>query len=190
MSITSAKSGATGISLALDNNFMEPIASTLVGASGVNQVTFSDIPQTYKNLQIRGIARATGAYTNVDGLIQFNGDSAANYAHHGVYGDGASGASTAGTSTVAGRFARNALCANSVTASVFAGVYIDILDYANTNRYKTTRSHVGFDANGSGVIEFYASWWMSNLAITSITLTTDGGNFSQYSRFSLYGFKG
>ena len=53
MSITSAKSGATGISLALDNNFMEPIASTLVGSGGSSVITFNDIPQTYKHLQLR-----------------------------------------------------------------------------------------------------------------------------------------
>ena len=53
MSITSAKTGSTSLSLALENNFMEPIASTLVGAGGVSTVTFNDIPQTYKHLQIR-----------------------------------------------------------------------------------------------------------------------------------------
>jgi len=57
MSITSAKTGATGISLALENNFMEPIASTLVGASGSAIIEFNDIPQTYKHLQIRLIGR-------------------------------------------------------------------------------------------------------------------------------------
>ena len=61
MSITSVKSGATGISLALDNNFMEPIATTLVGSTTVNVVTFNDIPQTYKHLQIRAISRRTGS---------------------------------------------------------------------------------------------------------------------------------
>ncbi len=52
MSITSAKTGSTSLSLALENNFMEPIASTLVGAGGVSTVTFNDIPQTYKHLQV------------------------------------------------------------------------------------------------------------------------------------------
>ena len=189
MSITSAKSGATGISLALENNFMEPIASTLLSAS-TNTVIFNDIPQNYKHLQLRGIARATGSYTTVDGLIQLNGDTSANYAHHAIYGDGASATATAGTSTTAGRFARNALCGNSTTASVFAGLCLDVLDYTNTSKNKTTRCLVGYDANGSGVVELESSLWMNTAAITSITLTTDGGSFAQYSRFSLYGIKG
>mgnify|MGYP000739741444 CR=1 FL=1 len=50
MSISSAKSGGTGISLALDNNFMEPIASSTGGSS---TIVFNDIPQGYKHLQIR-----------------------------------------------------------------------------------------------------------------------------------------
>ena len=61
MSITSAKTGSTSLSLALENNFMEPIASTLVGSGGVSTVTFNDIPQTYKHLQIRCISRPNEA---------------------------------------------------------------------------------------------------------------------------------
>ena len=49
MTISSVKTGAVGLSLALDNNYMEPIATTLVGSGGVNQITFNDIPQSYNN---------------------------------------------------------------------------------------------------------------------------------------------
>ena len=74
MSITSVKTGTTGLSLALDNNYMEPIATTVVGSGGVNQITFNDIPQGYKHLQIRIIGRTTTSLTDDNIYIQFNSD--------------------------------------------------------------------------------------------------------------------
>ena len=164
--------------------------ATVTLATSTTTITFSSIPATYRHLQIRGIARATGSFTNTDGLIRFNSDTGANYAHHALYGDGATASATAGTSTTSGRFARNAQIANSSTASVFTGFVIDLLDYANTSKYKTLRTLVGYDANGSGVAELESSLWQSTSAVTQIDLTTDGGNFAQYTQFALYGIKG
>jgi hypothetical protein len=39
---------------------------------------------------------------------------------------------------------------DGITASVYSAGVIDILDYANTNKYKTMRILDGTDANGSG----------------------------------------
>jgi hypothetical protein len=167
----------------------DSIATTTLG-SAQTTITFSSIPSTYTHLQIRGIARATGSFTNADGLIRFNSDTGANYAHHALYGDGANVTTTAGTSTTSGRFARNAQIANNNTASCFSAFVVDILDYANASKYKTVRTLVGYDANGSGISELESSLWQSTSAVTQIDLTTDGGNFAQYSSFALYGIKG
>lgn len=184
MSVTSAKSGATGISLALDNNYMEPIATTVVGSTAVNSITFNDIPQGYKHLQLRGIARGTS--TNTYGKSLFNSDASSNYSYHALGGNG--------TSAYAGAIApsSNAIIFDAVqTASnTFSALIIDILDYTNTNKYKTIRSLSGGDANGSGEIYLISSNWRSMDAIVSINLTLAAGNFAQYSRFSLYGVKG
>jgi len=188
MSITSAKSGATGISLALDNNYMEPIASTLVGSGGVATVTFNDIPQTYKHLQIRWIARNASSNSTDSFSVNFNGDIGVNYAWHWLYGTGSS-VSAYGTGSQQGGLVE---CTSGAGAAsgVFGGGYVDILDYANTNKYKTFRSLGGADANGSGGIFLMSSLWMNTNSISSITLTSNAGNFQQYSRFSLYGIKG
>ena len=187
MSITSAKTGATGISLALENNFMEPIASTLVGAGGVNRITFSDIPQGYKHLQIRGIMRCSVASDNI--VMRFNGDSGANYTWHVLRGSGsaASGANTVSTTgaelgwtTYSGQ-----------TASAFAGIIVDVVDYANTNKNTTLRSFSGGDINASGgYITFSSAFWNNRDAVNTIDIIMGSGNFDQYSRLSLYGFKG
>lgn len=182
MSVTSAKSGATGISLALDNNYMEPIATTVTGS--VIGITFSNMPQTYKHLQIRGIAAASAG----QGRIRFNSDASTNYSIHSLYGTGAAAGANNSADTDAIFFQRNSSLASA--ANVYGGVIIDILDYTSTNKYKTTRSLAGFDANGSGEIDLESGSWRSFNPIETITIFSSNANFNQYSRFSLYGIKG
>ncbi len=194
MSITSAKSGATGISLALENNFMEPIASTLVGSGGAGSIIFDDIPQTYKHLQIRGIGRSTTTGNGTDYLyIQFNGDNGSNYAWHTLAGDGGSASAAAGSTQSVVRIGE--LPRVNQTASSFGAAVIDILDYTNTSKYKTVRGLSGMDYNGlsntlPGQINLRSGLWMNTSNIVSIKLYPEANNFVQYSRISLYGIRG
>lgn len=190
MSITSAKSGATGISLALDNNYMEPIATTVVGGTTVGTIVFNDIPQGYKHLQIRGMARTNRASTRDQVAIRFNSDSGSNYCTHELNGDGATATALATTSYTSIEYCFAVGAANA-TAGIFGGGVIDILDYANTNKNKTIRSLGGTDTNGAGKVMLGSGAWLSTVAVNSIIiLSATGSSFTQYSRFSLYGIKG
>lgn len=186
MSITSAKTGSTGLSLALDNNFMEPIASTLVGSGGVNTVIFNDIPQTYKHLQIRMSVRATSSGSMLNFML--NGDASSNVAIHSLGGNGSSAYANSATSAQYLRAQRQH--GITTTASVCSAFVIDILDYANTNKFKTVRSLSGVDQNGSGAVDLESNLWQSTVAVNSIGFLIPGNTFAQYSRFSLYGIKG
>jgi hypothetical protein len=64
----------------------------------------------------------------------------------------------------------------------------DIIDYANTNKYKTLRSLGGTDRNGTGEIQLASGLWMNTTAISSIQITT-GANFTTTTQFALYGVK-
>jgi hypothetical protein len=66
---------------------------------------------------------------------------------------------------------------------------MDILDYANTNKFKTTRTLTGSDLNGSGVVSLDSGSWRSTSAITSITFTARANLINTYSSFALYGIK-
>jgi hypothetical protein len=158
----------------------ESIATSVVGAGGSATITFSSIPSTYKHLQVRILAQNGNANKNLS--IQFNGDTATNYSRHLLYGTGAS-ALAAADATVA-----NADAYISPSGG-FGAAIIDILDYANTNKYKTTRALGGYDANGSGWITLASGSWRSTSAITSISFSNFGNNFAQYSSFALYGVK-
>ena len=77
------------------------------------------------------------------------------------------------------------------TANAFAVCVIDILDYANGNKYKTIRTIGGYDINGGGQEGLFSNLWKNTNAITDITIKVVGGsNFAQYSSFALYGIKG
>ena len=170
-------------------NSYESIYTTNVGSGGVADVTFNSIPATYTHLQIRLIGRSDRA-ANFDSLrLQANNDTANNYTEHGLYGDGSSAGAFAGTSQAYMQFYR--IGGANAGANTFGAIYIDILDYANTNKFKTARSIGGADNNGSGEIYLMSGLWRDTSAITSLKLSPGVGTiFTQYSQFALYGIKG
>lgn len=165
---------------ALNNSSYESIATVTVGAGGASDVTFSSIPSTYTHLQIRGISRQSST-NNL--RLEFNADSSAIYCTHLLDGNGTTVTSYPYTGQTSNFLANSASAANT-----FAGVVVDILDYANTNKNKTLRTLTGWDANGSGNIGFYSGLWPNTSAVTTIRLWAVA-TFQQYSTFALYGIK-
>jgi hypothetical protein len=165
----------------------ESIATVTVGAGGAANVEFTSIPSTYAHLQIRGIARGTKSNTVAIMNMKLNSDTGTNYAYHLLQGDGASAVASGVANDTFFDWARYP--AANATASIFGASVMDILDYANTNKYKTVRYLGNYDANGSGYLEFRSGLWRNTNAITTITLGWDSGNFAQYSHFALYGIR-
>lgn len=165
----------------------ESIATTTVGGGGSASVTFSSIPSTYTHLQIRGIAnRTSGGDDNIN-LRVGNGsiDTGSNYSTHQMFGDGA-GVTASGTANAS---IITAIPCSSASSS-FGGFVIDILDYANVNKYKTVRILSGDDRNGSGYVILRSGNWRNTSAIDTISFIPNSGNISQYSSFALFGIKG
>jgi hypothetical protein len=188
---TSPASSASNQVTPVNLGDMDPIAMVEVGSAGAATIEFASIPSTYTHLQIRGIARKNGSTNDTVGMqMTFNGDTASSYNTHFLQGDGSSafayttGASRANIDSIY-------LAGGGMTANTFGVQVIDILDYANTNKYKTTRQLSGVSSNASSAIDYIllgSGLWRSTSAITSITLT--GNSFVQYSQFALYGIKG
>jgi len=161
----------------------ESIATVSVGSGGATSAEFTSIPGTYTHLQIRCL---TGSSNPGAGMkIEFNSDtSTANYRNHYLYGTGSAvGAGTDGNSNAWG------VQGDGATVGM-AGHIVDILDYANTNKYTTMRSLSAYDANGSGLVWFQSLLWMNTNAITNIKIIRSTSGFNQYSHFALYGIKG
>jgi hypothetical protein len=164
----------------------ESIATVTVGSGGSSSISFTSISGTYAHLQLRIIANLSGSTTYDDSLLSFNSDTATNYAWHRVSGNGSTASANAGASVAQARV----FPLGNDNSSAFNTAVIDILDYANTNKYKTIRSLYGYDANGVGEVGLRSSLWMNTNAVTSITITPPSTRtFTQYSHFALYGIK-
>jgi hypothetical protein len=176
----------------------DALATVTVPSGGVASINFAGIPNTYKHLQIRGIAQDNRATYNTSSLMmRFNGDTAANYSDHYLQASWTAGATTA----QAGADVNNtgiswiAQITSTVATNVFGAFVIDVLDYADTTKFKTARSLSGADANAEvagfrPVPRLTSGNWRNTGAINSITFIPEfGTTISQYSQFSLYGVK-
>lgn len=173
-------------------NFLSNYESiaTITATGSSNFVTFNSIPTTYKHLQIRAITRSTTTtYVQSALTLRVNGDTATNYSFHQIGGDGGGGYFSSGTASTSSITTITSGTANGSTSTFGAGV-IDVLDYADTNKYKTIRCLSGLDLNGTpSTVSLRSGAWRNTAAITSITLTEANNNISQYSSFALYGIK-
>lgn len=156
--------------------------------SSTQNVTFSSIPQGYKHLQLRVVARdATNAAGNTSGFMRFNGVTTSSYTQHGLNSGGSTpssfGSSSAQTAMYAGL-----IPSNSGGTSQFAGLIIDILDYTSTSKNKTMRSFSGI-SGASTDVGLYSGAYLSTSALSQIDFYTTNG-FVSGSRFSLYGVRG
>jgi hypothetical protein len=188
-----------GIQLGLIGSFAAAAAgafesiATVTGTGSSNTITFSSIPSTYQHLQIRGRIRNTTAATTASSLrVRFNGDTASNYAHHTLSGDGSAAAST-GTSPQGYMNVANCNPCDSVASNIMGVSIIDVHDYASTTKNKVSRALSGADSNAVDAtfkIVLSSGLWVNTAAITSIDLVSATGFWTTSTVFSLYGIKG
>lgn len=175
---------------ATDLGAMFPLQVVTVG-SDTSSISFTNIPQTYKHLQIRAILKTT-TNSNSDGNGFWrvgNGtvDTGSNYARHDLQGNGSSTASF-GAASQTSMTLGFATGSNANNTSTYSAYTIDILDYANTNKFKTMRHFEGYYLNGvEGSVWLRSNLWQSTQAINIITFS--GTTFTQYSQLALYGVK-
>jgi hypothetical protein len=185
------------IASAITGNLVTPayesIATVTVGSGGSSSISFTSIPATYKHLQIRAISqddRATYPISEIKCV--FNSDTGANYSYHQLSGDGGSVYTQGGTSASFIQIEQG----GTTTGGTFGAIVLDILDYASTSKYKTTRALAGEMTNSSyggyyGIVNLNSGLWQSTSAITSITFSPRyASNFLQYTQYALYGIKG
>ena len=194
----SARAYGLGAGGVLGPGDFESISTTTVGVGGAASITFSSIAQTYSHLQIRGLVQSNRSSYVVDLInMRFNTDTGSNYSWHRLRGGYTSTAAATCSNTAPDTGIQIADINSGVAVNVFSSFVIDILDYVNTNKFKTARSISGFDSNGTvgtgaygGTTTLSSGNWRSTNAISTITLAPyDGTLFNQYSSFALYGVK-
>jgi hypothetical protein len=164
--------------------------STVTLSTATPSVTFANISQQYKHLQLRIYGRTDRSYTGnpYDGVnVQYNG----NYPARG-HGFAAWDVFSPPPSFSEGYLAFLPDQGGSLNSNVYGAFVVDILDYSRADKAKVTRSFGGFSANGSqyGAITLQSLLHTSTDPVTSITLGVSfGTNFLAGSRFALYGIK-
>ena len=176
--IDSGKSGH------LSTNSYASIA-TVLGNGSSSTITVSSIPSTFAHLQLRISTVTSSAGSGF--FIRMNSDSGTNYSYHYLNGNGSVTGSGAVTST--NFISPFGVTYGTQTTSPTVSI-IDILDYTNTNKNKTTRALSGMDNNGGGELQLFSGLWMNTAAITNLTLTTlSSTTYSTGSTFALYGIR-
>lgn len=158
----------------------QSIASTTVGSGGTQSVSFTLIPSTYKHLQVRIMGSTS---INDSPALYFNGDTTdMNYWTHTLIGNGSNAYSWSVNSNYIPYYAG--------TGTSKSATIIDILDYTDTNKKKTSRVLGGYDANGSGAVFLQSLLWSNTARISTIRLRASSGTvWDQYTNFALYGIK-
>lgn len=175
-----------------------PIATTTLSTATAT-ISFTGIPQNYEHLQIRLFAQTNRATYGGDNFYMRVGnssvDSGSNYSWHMVYGEGTA-AGTGSGATASYINVLNGGCLGTTAGGSFGAVIVDVLDYANTSKYKTTRAIGGTDDNGASAggfgraVGLNSGLWQSTSAIGIITLyPMNGTNFNTYTSAALYGIK-
>jgi hypothetical protein len=167
----------------------DALATVTVPSGGAANITFVGIPQGYKHLQLRGIARCASS-TDRNLRLYINGDTTnGNYKQHWLYGNGSTANSE--NNTISPQIGY--LPMSSDTASIFGASVTDILDYTSTTKTKTVRSLFGWDGNGStsGLVSLGSGFQTTSLsAVTSLTIQmSNGSSLAEYTQFALYGVK-
>lgn len=159
---------------------IEKIATAAMGSSSI---VFSNIPQTYDSLLIRGDLALS---TNISGFVEsypatrFNDDAGTNYSR-AILGAVTNNGQQNATSMDIGVPGPNSLPWVRTTQ-----LEIYIPDYANTSKYKSlfvVMSRTVTNANSGTDCERVMYQWRSTSAINKWSITTGGGGGSPTGNF-------
>jgi hypothetical protein len=161
--------------------------ATINGTGSSGSITFSSIPSTYTHLQVRCFFDVTSSNGGL--YVRLNSDTGNNYAWRTLLANGSEAVQQAYATQPnisAGTFWWGAQ-AGFPSLSI-----IDILDYKNTNKYKTVRYFAGQDKNSTtgGSVGIGSGLWQNTNAITSIEVYLSSHNYTTASKIALYGIKG
>jgi hypothetical protein len=169
-------------------NTMTFISSVTVGSGGASSINLTSIPSTYTDLILKISFRNTNAGSpNGDSTLQFNSDTANNYAVNTLYSTGSSMVSNIFSSS------QEDIRPNggNSTANTFANVEIYIPNYAGSKTKSFSVDLVVENNATSNFMNLDAGLWSSTAAITSIQINagTYSQTLAQYSTAYLYGVK-
>jgi hypothetical protein len=166
-------------------------AMELIGyyvAATNSNASFTNIPQTYKDLYI--VTTTKDAATTGDHVLKIlaNGDAGANYNVTRLSVNGTASSSDIQNNTTWGGWTA---VTNNATANagIFSVNKTHILNYSNTSMFKTFIDESAADTNGSGFVYHCGTIWKSTAAINNLIIATTNGGMTAGSTVYLYGIR-
>lgn len=172
------------------------LIQTINLTGNTTSVTFSSIPQTYKHLQFRIVARGATTLSEIGTrriAVRFSSDPTNSYDSHELFGNGNQVFSQSASSQtyIWGGYS----VGDGVASGIYSNTVLDILDYSLTTKNKTTRALSGNHAGTNGQnnnIAIQSGQRRSLGAVSIIEFFVEGApthGFRSGSRFSLYGIR-
>lgn len=150
------------------------IATTTV-SSAAPSVTFSNIPNAYRDLII--VTNTLSSIGSPTLGLRFNSDSGTNYQRVFMYGDGSA-------TPVSGVATESAINIANVSTSIPNPIIGQIIDYSSTDKYTMVLTNW---YSTSGLVVKQIGRWLNTNVITSVQVFHDSGNITVGSTISLYG---
>ena len=175
---------------------MEIIESIILPSSNAS-ISFSNIPQTYSHLQLRGILQSSNTNSGVGQTevgLRFNTDSGSNYTKSYIIGTGAAVYARGYTSQTYINLAAAWNNSGSNGSYIFTPFVLDIYDYISTSKLKTVKAFYAYDANATSDNNgsmYICGTWNNTAAINAISFdaSVDASTLNTNSQISLYGIK-
>lgn len=159
------------------------VASAVTTNNTTPSVTFSDIPAAYTDLTLVAFTKPAATPTSFGVFARFNNDSNSAYTRTFYYGWSNTG--TQSSPAYASRLEFGS--GGTTTANQYSMSILEVMDYTNTNIYKTCISRT---TEMTDVTSGQILMWSNTSAINRIDVfATDAGNFASGCTFSLYGIK-
>lgn len=149
------------------------LISQQVLSSPAATVTFSSIPQTFRDLVITNDVPQTTTFNNI--LTRFNGDTGSNYLVVNM---------VAGTSAFSQTGSGSSANFGFTSDSARTNAMVTIFDYTQTNKHK---SSIGRFNAATTRADLDVERWANTAAITSIEIRWLSGDLPTGSTFTLYG---
>jgi hypothetical protein len=161
--------------------------ATLTLTGDAQSITFSNIPQGYRNLEIR--YRSRGTYGSYYPGIQMTTNLGTISARHYMYWDGSNKGS--GYASGGNVYYLGSHPGTSVEANIWSASIVRVLDYSSTTKNKVFKSFGGAMDNASAEGGVFSGILVSTSPITSLTFQEGDTNYklASGSTFSLYGEK-
>lgn len=158
---------------------MKLIQTISLDSGSSSSINFTGIPQTGTDLVVTVNGYDTSG--NIGVYVRFNSDSATNYKWLRLRGSG-----SAASTGINGAATQIVVAGSGISSNIFGTVSIRVFDYTSSNVKSVSAEGSVEDTVTGAWQEFVAGLWSGTSPINSITLTSQGGTWAQYTTASLY----